>query len=60
MGKIAKKMEAETMKDITPVPFHNDLFNKFGMRPDDFDPFGSYTGVPKEFRDMPVQDADDL
>ena len=24
------------------------------------DPFGSYTGVPKEFRDMPVQDADDL
>ena len=48
------------MKDITPVPFHNDLFNKFGMRPDDFDPFGSYTGVPKNKREMPVQDADDL
>ena len=67
MGKIAKKMEAETMKDITPVPFHNDLFNKFGMRPDDFDPFGSYTGqpwslagIPEEMLEKPVQDADDL
>ena len=24
------------------------------------DPNGSYTGVPKEFKDMPVQDSDDL
>ena len=47
-------------RDITPATFPNDLFWKFAIRPEDVDPFGSYTGVPKEFRDMPVQDADDL
>ena len=46
--------------DITPAPFPNDLFWMHGMNPVDADPFGSYTGVPKEFDDMPVQDADDL
>ena len=24
------------------------------------DPFGSYTGIPNDATDMPVQDADDL
>ena len=28
--------------------------------PFDVDPFGSYTGVPEEELDQPVQDADDL
>ena len=46
--------------DITPAPVPNDLFWKYGIRPEDIDPFGSYTGVPKEYRDMPVQDANDL
>ena len=27
---------------------------------DAFDPFGSYTGRPKDGDDVPVQDADDL
>lgn len=47
-------------RDITPPPFPNDLFWKNGLDPSQSDPFGSYTGVPKEFADMPVQDADDL
>ena len=25
-----------------------------------FDPFGSYTGIPNDKTEMPVQDADDL
>lgn len=47
-------------RDITPAPFPNDLFWKNGMHPSEADPFGSYTGIPKEFEDIPVQDADDL
>ena len=54
-------MEAFMMeKYITPPPVPNDLFWKYGIRPEYIDPFGSYTGVPKEFKDMPVQDSDDL
>ena len=49
-----------TKKDITPTPAPNELFWKYGILPEEIDPFGSYTGVPKEFMDMPVQDADDL
>ena len=47
-------------KDFIPVSFPNAPFGKYGLSPLDFDPFGSYTGIPKEFADMPVQDADDL
>ena len=47
-------------KNEIPVSFPNDLFWRHGFLPMDTDPFGSYTGVPKEFEDMPVQDADDL
>ena len=62
MGKLTQKSQEVIMerRDITPATFPNDLFWKFAIRPEDVDPFGSYTGVPKEFRDMPVQDADDL
>ncbi len=30
------------------------------MKEDQFDPMGSYTGVPADKLEMPVQDADDL
>lgn len=43
-----------------PVPFPSAPFGKFGMLPSETDPFGSYTGVPEEMTDKPVQDADDL
>lgn len=29
-------------------------------KPDAFDPMGSYTGVPADPKEKPVQDADDL
>lgn len=47
-------------KDMIPVPFPSAPFGRLGLGPTVTDPLGSYTGVPKEFRDMPVQDADDL
>lgn len=43
-----------------PVPFPSGPFGKFGMFPTEADPFGSYTGIPEEVMDKPVQDADDL
>ncbi len=30
------------------------------MRDDESDPLGSYTGLPEEYGEVPVQDADDL
>ena len=47
-------------KENIPLAFPNELFWKNGLIPTEADPFGSYTGVPKEFMDTPVQDADDL
>ena len=47
-------------KDFIPVNFPNAPFGKYGLTPIDTDPFGSYTGVPDEFRELPVQDVDDL
>lgn len=47
-------------KDYIPVSFPNAPFGKHGLSPLDFDPFGYYTGIPREFADVPVQDADDL
>lgn len=47
-------------KENIPVSFPNELFWRNGLIPIEADPFGSYTGVPKEFEEMPVQDADDL
>ncbi len=50
------------MRDHGYVPyiFPNDPFGKYGFLPSDMDPLGQYTGLPKEFQDIPVQDADDL
>lgn len=36
----------------------NDILNMY--RPTNTDPQGSWTGVPKDKYDIPVQDADDL
>lgn len=47
-------------KDIVPVMFPTAPFGRMGMDLTVTDPLGSYTGVPSEFRDIPVQDADDL
>ena len=47
-------------KQRIPVNFPNATDGKFGIRPSETDPFGSYTGVPKEVTERPVQDADDL
>lgn len=47
-------------KDRIPYLVPNDPYGKFAVLASEMDPDGMYTGVPKEFRDMPVQDADDL
>ena len=47
-------------KDMIPVTFPTAPFGRLGLEPTVTDPFGSYTGVPVEFREIPVQDADDL
>jgi len=52
--------EKMSKKDFIPVTFPNAPFGKYGLNPIETDPFGSYTGIPKEFEDMPIQDADDL
>lgn len=47
-------------KKIYPVMFPETPFGKMIHDPIISDPFGSYTGVPVETGDRPVQDADDL
>lgn len=47
-------------RDITPFPFPNDLFWKHAYPEFMSDPLGSYTGVPDDPNEQPVQDADDL
>ena len=47
-------------KDYIPVNFPAAPFGKFPTPEILTDPYGSYTGVPKEFQETPVQDADDL
>ena len=47
-------------KPKTHIDYPNTGFN---IRPEGLvntDPFGSYTGVPKQHLEQPVQDADDL
>lgn len=51
-----KKEKRET--DIPHVPLTRDKFDMLGMSL--MDPMGSYTGLPADFHDEPVQDADDL
>lgn len=48
-------------KDIfIPVNYPTAPFGKYGLTHAEYDPFGSYTGVPKDIDEKPVQDADDL
>jgi len=44
--------------NIPHFPLTRDKFDMLGMIMTD--PMGSYTGVPSELLDTPVQDADDL
>lgn len=47
-------------KNIYPVMFPETPFGKMTYDPIISDPFGSYTGVPVEAGEYPVQDADDI
>ena len=47
-------------KDYIPYMFPDSLCAKMGVDPIISDPYGSYTGVPREPDEIPVQDADDL
>ena len=48
-------------KDIfIPVNYPAAPFGKYGLSHAETDPYGSYTGVPMDKDDIPVQDADDL
>jgi hypothetical protein len=44
--------------DIPCIPFTKEKFDFLGMMRTD--PMGSYTGVPADPLEQPVQDADDL
>ena len=41
--------------DQLPLPEPANMLNLFAV-----DPLGSYTGVPDDLKEIPVQDADDL
>ena len=43
-----------------PIKFPESPDGRQIKEPIETDPFGSYTGVPVEFPDLPVQDVDDL
>ena len=45
---------------LYPVLFPESPDGKQMKNPVIADPFGSYTGVPVEFPELPVQDVDDL
>lgn len=47
-------------KNSVPYMFPDSLYGKMGIDPIIADPYGSYTGVPREPDEIPVQDADDL
>lgn len=47
-------------KKSIPVIYPDAPIVKFGLTSIETDPLGSYTGVPNELDEVPVQDADDL
>ena len=52
-------MKRESRKVRSPnVPTPQNVFDIWGMKA--VDPMGSYTGVPADPMEQPVQDADDL
>ena len=48
----------KTDRDIPYIPLTRDKFDMLGMSL--IDPMGSYTGLPADPYEVPVQDADDL
>lgn len=48
----------KTNRDIPYIPLTRDKFDMLGMSLTD--PMGSYTGLPIDPFEQPVQDADDL
>ena len=52
-----KKQYKSKKIDLTPTA---KAMQTISMKDTVWDPFGSYTGVPKDENETPVQDADDL
>lgn len=47
-------------RDNIPYILPTMPFGTFGPPQIETDPFGCYTGVPRELGEVPIQDADDL
>lgn len=47
-------------KKMVPFMSTDQMIQEYGLLNVDSDPLGSYTGVPQEPEEKPVQDADDL
>ena len=60
MQIILQEVEVVKNKSLYPVLFPETPDGQQSREPIITDPFGSYTGVPVEFPDLPVQDVDDL
>jgi len=52
-----EKKEEKKEKKYRQTPYASD---QIGNNPSKSDPDGSYTGQPKDKKDKPVQDSDDL
>lgn len=52
-------MKKQEFESVPFIPAGKDFYG-FAREQDKFDPFGSYTGRPKDPNEIPVQDADDL
>lgn len=51
---------AKPQKKTRPNPSVQQVARQFRQRPSHTDPNGSWTGVPEDPMEVPVQDADDL
>ena len=56
------KNEKKTNKNVKNTPYRVDFSMKMSEDQEriDTDPYGSYTGVPNDPYDEPIQDVDDL
>lgn len=52
-----KKNNKKNTKSVMDNPIIKNLINQ---QPDKNDPFGSYTGIPINKNEKPIQDVDDL
>lgn len=60
MDKIKKQKKCEQKKCEQKNCITDKVTNIISMQNSETDPNGSYTGVPQDPYDQPVQDADDL